>query len=85
MNDHLPECRFYPHFTFVGDVGCICRELSACEQRVLRSAVNLALERQMDLLECNKDDNCHTYAYMAGVIADDIEYVLMRGRDERID
>ena len=34
MSDHLPECRYYPQQSIVGDVGCICDRLRACEQRV---------------------------------------------------
>lgn len=47
----------------------------------LREALALVREREADLLSCHKDDDCRTYAYMAGVIADDIQYLLIDGGD----
>ena len=55
MTEHLPECCFAPHVCDVNlcqrcHAFCICNQLRACEERVLRRGLDAAREAVAALL-----------------------------------
>lgn len=63
-------------------VTCICDRLRRCADAAYAAGVQAAIavvkDRQQNLLDCHKDDDCHAHAEQADIIADDIEYVLFK-------
>lgn len=83
MSDHLPECFLSePWNAATNPQVCICDRLRACEQRVLRDAVNsdavrgairIAEQRTLDAAreavaaECHHDDPNEWCIYVAAI------------------
>lgn len=64
-------------------MACECHLIGTVRQdehdTTARAAIATARAREAELLACGKPDNCRTYAHMAGVIAEDLEYLLLDG------
>lgn len=44
----------------------------------VRAAIDVVRDRERNLLDCHKNDDCHDKARVVATIADDIEYVLFK-------
>ena len=79
---HEPECIYVEgtsHWVrHDGECG-FCFIARLAYQRGLIAAANIADNRHIDMMYCMKDDDCHTKAAGAKLVADDIRYAAARG------